>query len=310
MSGIFRENARDISRLAHSFHSPARLTQLLTRFAQTKKGAELLELADRNAIRISLSDQLPQNHNGGYRNGGVELNRKAEDDAQLSTLAHELQHLRQECRGLSPTHMREGARREAYLVRDPFTYFISVRLREADAFSFETEYIRDYTEKTGDIKPAETLMRQYPDVYNAYAQSMRETSGDKKSARREAFLTFFGKPSSIYDRETLDALEKILIEQKIKFEQEPMRMRRFLAQESPFRLTASTVRKFGDRGDEGNYFDGVTDRELLSKTFLGEISPETKERLDQITAKYQVFFANVPAEALPCQNKKDGGMRP
>lgn len=298
MSRTFHENARDISHLAHAFHSPARLTELLQRFVQIEKGATLLALADQHAIRICLSDQLPPNFNGGYRNGGVELNKKNQGESQLATLAHELKHFSQECQGISPTHLRTGARIDTFPVRDPFTYLISVRLREADAFAFEAHYIHDYAEKTGDTKPAELMRRQYPDAYNAYDTK----SNDPKETRRESFLSFFKNMSKRYDAETLDALEKILAEQKIIFAEEPMRARRLFSQTSPFRLTAATVRKFGDMGNGENYFDGVTDKELLSSTYLGEINPQTKERLDKITAKYKEFFDKKPAPS--------GGLRP
>ena len=302
MTQPFRENAQDMGKrpsLAHAFHGPARLTGLLARFASVSAGAELLELADRHAARIALSDQLPENFNGAYRNGAVELNRKVEDAAQLGTLAHELRHLWQECNDLNPTHRREGARIDAWPVRDPFTYLISVRLREADAFAFEADYIRSYTEKTGDTKPAELMSRQFPEAYGAYASSMAETGGDRAASRQAAFRAFFGNPSKRYDAQTLDSLDRILAEQKMLHREQPMRARRLFSGKSPFRLTAATVRKFGACDDGRNYFDGIPDAELLGRNILGAIDPETKDRLDKTTVRYREFFDAIDARKAP-----------
>lgn len=299
MTHPFHDNGIDMTRQAASAAPKGRLHALLERFSTVRQGADLLKLADLHSIPIALSDQLPENFNGGYRNGGVELNRKTQESSQLATLAHELRHLWQECHGLSPTHERCGARIDSYPVRDPFTYFISVRLREADAFAFEAEYIRDYTEKTGDTKPAELMMRQYPEAYGAYAATMGETCGDRKAARQAAFLAFFGHPSQRYDSQTLDGLERILAEQKMLLRDQPMRMQRLMSAKSPFRLTASTVRKFGDMGNGENYFSDISDSQLIGKAFLGEINPQTKERLDKITQRYREFFDTLDARPRP-----------
>ena len=299
MTDQFHENAAEITtpdvkhKIAMSFHGSARLTRLLINFMTVPQGFQMAELARQQGVSIFLSNQLPDNFHADYSGGKARFQLKSDDTAHIASLAHELRHVWQESKGLLPTSFARGAYYESFPIRDPYSYFLSVRLREADAFAAETEYVRDYAVKTGDTRPAERVKYEFSEIYEAYSQELNESGGDRKQARQAAFKAFFIRRVADYDRESLATLEKKLTEYKEAAQQRPMKLREFLGKKSSFALTPATIRQFGEMSDGKNYFSGLPDEYLASKHCLGEVTPEIKQKLDALQAKYREFFGEI-----------------
>lgn len=294
MNTTFHDEAKALTdparagRLAQSFHGSSRLTGLLKRFSSVKAGARLLDMAQQHGLVIAFSDQLPPDRAGEFGHKGIAINRKSDDDENLATLAHELRHFQQECDRLSMIKTRAGARVESFPLRDPKTFFYLVRLREADAMASEAAFIRDYTDATGDTKPAEKLMRRHPEIYDAYRTALAENQGDRDEAHRVAFRAFFDKTCARYDVQTLDILDRVLDEQKDIRERNTDDTRNFMARKSPLALDAATLKRFSP--------------EAAGEDFWRQTDAATLARLDGLAHRYAAFFAPHP--------QKPAGPRP
>ena len=284
-----------------------RLQRILGEFVKVKNVRESFDQACQFGITVELSPALPSKMARLCNNNGeILLNGKADDAVLLGTLSHEMVHFHQQMRGLDPNIAisKEGAPVE-FPTRDPYAAFYIQRLREAEAFSAQMEYAREYFTATGNKGPGAFLKKVRPEVFSAYVETMTATSGDRKEARKSAFLSFMAYAAD-YDDDLLGQLEKTIALYKKTYAASPEKSRAFFMRDRKLAVAPSTIRAFGQSID-GNFTDGLSDSELGGEKWLGSLKPETKERLDRLRSEYQGFFKNLSS---PAPRKTPGGIKP